>query len=274
MTKNKKIFLFCLLVGTFFVCIIGRIWFNNKEEEVKKEQWYQSTEPYEVRIPYYNKKIELILKFPRCHYKYPMKDHHADFMYLVYPQPVFTGNIYEQYVCPKDRFGKVLDLKIQTTPNLEINGFDSHISNEYWIAKNGGKENLINAKNKMSLYKNGIDSQAILIDDFENKKHGLIISFTPYREDLVDSGFMQVYRVTSFLSEKFQIKYEVYTSRWLKNVDPAFTTQINSQFTDDFHDVIKNQGNILDHPEIIEQFIINNERVVQYIKAHSKEINK
>lgn len=112
-----------------------------------------------------------------------------------------------------------------------------------------------------------------MVGDFSEKKHGLIIGFTPYYKNSEDSGFMQVYRITSFLSENFQIQYEVYTSRWLKNVDQAFTSQVDTQFTDDFRDVLQKQENILDHPEIIKQFIINNERVIQYVKAHSKEIN-
>ncbi len=49
---------------------------------------------------------------------------------------------------------------------------------------------------------------------------------------------MQFYRITSFLSENFQIKDELYSSHWLKNVDPAFTSQVDSKFTDDFHDVV------------------------------------
>ena len=88
-----------------------------------------------------------------------------------------------------------------------------------------------------------------------------------------ENDLMQFYRITSFLSENFQIKDEIYTSRWLKIVDPAFTSQVDNKFTDDFHDVFQNQEDILDHPEIIEQFIKNNERVVEYVKAHSKEQN-
>lgn len=122
----------------------------------------------------------------------------------------------------------------------------------------------------MRIYRSGVGINAILVGDFEDKKHNLMIEYHAYRPDLVDSGFMQVFKITTYLNNKYQIEYEVYTSQWL-DMDKS-GLNVNTKFTDDFRNVIRNkEDNIVDHPEIIKEFILNNERVIQFVKKNSKE---
>ena len=48
----------------------------------------------------------------------------------------------------------------------------------------------------------------------------------------------------------------------------------NTQFAQDFQDIIAVNGRVLDHPEIIQGFVDNNERVIEFFKAHRKIISK
>ena len=131
---------------------------------------------------------------------------------------------------------------------------------------------LIAAKNGLEIYKSGIGINAILIGEFKEKKHWLMIEYHAYDPHLIDSGFMQVFKITTYLNNKYKIEYEVYASQWLNNDDSGL--MVDSKFADDFRNVIQNKDdNIIDHPDIIKEFIDNNERVVAYIKKHTKENN-
>jgi len=124
----------------------------------------------------------------------------------------------------------------------------------------------------MRLYKSGQNKQILLIDELPHKKHGLMIDFTPYSPQLEGSGFTKVFDIVTFLSENFEVHYSVFTSDALTYDDAAFTAKVDNQFANDFYQVVQGNQDILDHPEIIEQFIINNERVVAYIKANVEEV--
>lgn len=222
---------------------------------------------------------KLILRFPRCIYNrsyIPEDGMVIPSMYLQLPRSTFSGNIHDQYVCPLQKDGYVADLKIRKTSSLSQGEGPHHPDrNEYWARyyDNNG-QGLIAQKNNMLLYWRGPNMQTLLIDEFPYKKHGLMIDFTPYSPQLEGSGFTKVFDVKTFLSQNFEVHYSVFTSDFLTNDDAAFTAKVDNQFANDFYQVVQGNQDILEHPEIIEQFIINNERVVAYIKAHVEEVKQ
>jgi len=222
---------------------------------------------------------KLILRFPRCIYysHFPLEeDVYRSSMYLQFPKSTFSGNIHNQYVCPLQKDGYVTDLDIRQTSSLHLGNGPHHPDhNDYWFRyyDNNG-QGRIAKKNNMLLYWRGPNMQTLLIDEFPHKKHGLMIDFAPYSPQLEGSGFTKVFDITTFLSENFEVHYSVFTSDFLTNDDAAFTAKVDNQFANDFYEVVQGNQDILDHPEIIERFIINNERVVAYIKAHVEEVKK
>lgn len=100
-----------------------------------------------------------------------------------------------------------------------------------------------------------------------------MIEYHDYDPHLIDFGFMQVIKITTYLNSRYQLEYEVYTSQWLNNDDSGL--KVDTKFTDDFRNVVQNKDdNIIDHPEIIKEFILNNESVIQYVKKHTEENSK
>jgi hypothetical protein len=222
---------------------------------------------------------KLILRFSRCIYysHFPLEENvYRSSMYLQFPKSTFSGNIHNQYVCPLQKDGYVTDLEIRQTSSFHLGNGPHHPDhNDYWVRyyDNNG-QGLIAKKNNMQLYRRGPNMQTLLVDYFPYKKHGLMINFTPYSPQLEGSGFTKVFDITTFLSENFEVHYSVFTSDFLTNDDASFTAKIDNQFANDFYQAVQGNQDILDHHEIIKQFIINNERVVAYIKAHVEEVKQ
>lgn len=272
---SKKVKYIAGLVFFITLCAVCiNIWLKEKGVEMKKDK---QNEMYEARIPYYDSKTELIVRLPKCFFGegdlVENNDNLYSYLNLEYPNYSFSGNYKNIYDCPTNRF--ITALKIDVTPNFKIDGFDESTSNDYWIAKNEyGVEKdswLIDVKNNMKLYKSGVNKNAIIIDKNPLKKHNLIIQYTPYTPELLGSSFMSVYSITTFLSDNYQIKYEVYVSDILRKSNRE-GLDIGDNFADEFYNVIINGEDVLNRPDIIDKFVINNENVVQYIKQNSKEI--
>lgn len=273
---NKRILFIIIFIVGFYsfnkLCSLP-----SKEYYMYAEDKKMNYELFDIRIPSDDKKTELVLSFPKCIYNSSYIPQHkvTNYMLMQYPKSTFSGNVYGQYVCPTVKDKNTIDLEISTAPNIKISQNKPQEINDYLIEtiEYGLKKDsrLIGAKNNMKLYKVGINQYSIFIYNFPLKQHDIVISFTGYDPKLVGSGFMEVYTIRTFLSDDFQAEYEVFTSKALMYDDSAFTSKIDNKFADDFYKVINNQDNILDYPEIINNFIINNERVVSYIKANSKE---
>ena len=254
------------------VCI--NIWLKEKGIEMKKDK---KNEMYEARIPYYDNKTELIVRLPKCFFGegdlVENNDNLYSYLNLEYPNYSFSGNYENIYDCPNSKFVTVL--KIGKTPNLKIKDFKNSTSNDYWVAFNGygggGKSNIIGEKNNMKLYKYGVNKNAIIIGENPLKKHNIIIYYTPYTPELLDSGFMRVFDVTTYLSDKYQIKYEIFVSSTLKETNENLLG-FDNIFSNEFYNAIINGEDILNRPDIIDKFIINNENVVQYVNGNSEEI--
>ena len=85
------------------------------------------------------------------------------------------------------------------------------------------------------------------------------LAMTYARDLLLDNDFLLQYKV--------RIMKDDYNQRFnLSGYD--------TQFAQAFKDVIATEGRILEHPEIIQGFVDNNERVINFFKAHRQIITK
>ncbi|WP_296283216.1 hypothetical protein [uncultured Acinetobacter sp.] len=254
-----------------FMVFIGNVIFGDKII------FDENRERNLVRIPYYDSGEELILHFPKCNYGHRNIEGVQRSVFLYFPRPTFTGNYQKTFNCPFSKDSATVSLQIGTTSNFKIQGQKDFTSNEYRAAffEYGQKKDskLEASKNNMKIYRSGIGINAILVGEFKEKKHCLMIEYHDYDPHLIDSGFMQVFKITTYLNSRYQLEYEVYTSQWLNKDDSGL--KVDTKFADDFRNVVQNKDdNIIDHPEIIKEFISNNENVIQYVKKNTEENSK
>ncbi|MCO6527183.1 hypothetical protein, partial [Snodgrassella sp.] len=77
--------------------------------------------------------------------------------------------------------------------------------------------------------------------------------------------------IYSVLDKEFSVAYTVYSSRYLHGKHKPSPNQW--YFADALIDTYKHNQNLLDHPEIVQGFIENNNRILDYIHQHSKVVN-
>ena len=116
----------------------------------------------------------------------------------------------------------------------------------------------------------------ILFKDYSNITHPMKIEHSRIHNGDTSSPFLFYYDVISLISEDFMIQYKVVaTDTGEVTTNSPFPFPIDAEFTRAFHHVLVTEGElgILNHPDIIDKFIENNEKVVQYVKSMSVEYN-
>lgn len=76
--------------------------------------------------------------------------------------------------------------------------------------------------------------------------------------------------VHSVIDEEFGIGYIVYSSRYLRG---KYKPKFSGYFADSLIDIYRQNKSLLDHPEIVQSFIENNNCILDYVHRHSKVIN-
>ena len=76
------------------------------------------------------------------------------------------------------------------------------------------------------------------------------------------------YSVLTVVRDKFYFQYE-FIILVPENRHGHNLPDYNTDFAEKFRDVIQRNENVLHHPELIQGFVDNNERVVKFINGHS-----
>lgn len=209
------------------------------------------------------------------HSKIPFLNKKAFFgwQFLQYPLYTFSGNTTDQYNCIPASYKNPAFLWIHGVDNYhEIYKENTHKISDYHRNAKAKGGNFLAKKNNMELY-TSFGTYYLYIGDFSNKKHDLIISYEPQNFDQPADWMYSFVKVETFLGNDFSIGYKVYLSKLLAK-DPLSADKYDNQFVEDFVQVVQNGGDILDHPEIIEKFIANNERVMKYVHSISEEVKQ
>lgn len=174
---------------------------------------------------------------------------------LEFPRLAFSENsLDDMYECPD----------LETSYSVEINPVhhfsETESLDKYWIdfqVKAGAK--LIASKNGILLYKTSpVENSIFLEKNFPQKKRPISIDFIAYDHQTPNSSFRYFFNIPTFIHNEFELKYTVIA-----------TDSDSTQFAEQFHQVIEKNQSILDYPEIIEAFVINNENVARYFEQHS-----
>lgn len=194
---------------------------------------------------------------------------------LKFPLYTFSGNYAGSYECLKEKNELASNLRIAQLPifnNINKN------SNEYWLKiLNVNSENIIDAEGGVSIYKYGVESNVIIMDDSLNNNEGYIYIFYVKPDESLNgnkNGFTDRFSVASILDGDFKIEYDIYSSAFVNNNEKIYGVDVNSAFVDDFRNIIQGRGNILDRRDVLLKFVENNKKVVSFIKNNSQEYSK
>ena len=109
--------------------------------------------------------------------------------------------------------------------------------------------------------------ELLLINEMPNQSTPFTLTYFKY-DGSIKSAPSYHYRVETIIQNKFYFQYEVFIlvpeNRYGHNL-PDY----NTDFAEKFRDVIQSNGNVLDHSELTQGFVDNNERVVKFINGHS-----
>lgn len=111
----------------------------------------------------------------------------------------FSGNYSGSYECLKEKNELVSNLRISQLPSF--NDVNKN-NNEYWLKiLNVNSENMLDTEDGVSIYKYGVNTNVIVIDDSLNNNEGYIYIFYVEPAEYLDSknGFTDRFRVESIL---------------------------------------------------------------------------
>ena len=245
----------------------------------------KATYPVKAYIPAEISDKVLVTTFPRCHYNHNTGDAYefsTKMLRLNFQAKTFSGNVSDDFLtnyhCPSEKLGMVFYTDLQ--PLYEkVEKVDGQIIKK--VVR--GKEYLYFPTSKQRIQQSiphidyfFVDStQAMLIiDGMPNQTTPIKLVFTTY-DGIGNSSFYNYYSIHTIIDSDFQIKYQIrimneaYNQRF--NLNP---NKNDTKFAQEFKDVIISGGNILDHPEIIQGFVDNNEQVIKFFEAHREIITK
>lgn len=201
-------------------------------------------------------------------------------IYIQYPRLTFSGNINQIYSCPDKKDGFITNLSLEAAPiggykNLsrEFNGND-YLKNLIMILPDA---ELLGEKDNIQVYKT-FSGIRILFKEVSGKTLPFILRY-PLIEGDISSPFLYHYDIETLISDDFMASYIVSAdnSNEVSQDIPQDLAPfpIDAEFAREFHRILTTEGElgILDHPEIIQKFIENNEKVVRYIQSISSEYN-
>lgn len=194
---------------------------------------------------------------------------------LKFPLYTFSGNYAGRYECLKEKNELASNLRISQLPSF--NDVNKN-NNEYWLKiLNINSENILDTEDGVSIYKYGIESNVIVMNNSLNNNEGYIYIFYVKPDESLKghkNGFTDRFRVESILEGDFIIRYDVYSSAFTSDNETIYGVDVNSAFVDDFRNIIQERGDILDRRDVLLEFVKNNKQVVSFIKNNSQEYFK
>lgn len=267
--RLKKLFRFAIFVLAIILIVLLMNYYSKIPRETKVEIGIKATSNDQI----------LKINTLACHltdeyFKSGIKRR----VYIQYPRLTFSGNIDQIYYCPDKKDGFITNLSIEAAPiggyqNLsrEFNGND-YLKNLIMILPDA---ELLGEKDNVQVYKT-FSGIRILLKDISDKTLPFIIKY-PLIEGNISSPFLYHYNIETLVGNDFMASYIVSAdnnnevTQGVPNDLAPFP--IDAEFAREFHSILTIEGElgILSHPEIIQKFIENNEKVVRYIKSISSE---
>ncbi|WP_201600633.1 hypothetical protein [Psychrobacter submarinus] len=211
-----------------------------------------------------------VTTFPRCNYEdaYDLDEFSTKSVVFNFQAKTFSGNLNNEFHCPSEDLGMVFRTTILPLYKLEGKVVKDKSYFYFPYSRNKVLEQIPHVE-----YLRIDSTQAMLIiEGMQNQTSPLKLVFTTYDEEGL-SSFHNYYRLYTLLDNDFELQYQI------RIMNDDYNQRFNisgydTQFAQAFKDVIAADGRVLDHPEIIQGFVDNNERVIEFFKAHGQIITK
>ncbi len=120
----------------------------------------------------------------------------------------------------------------------------------------GIKELHLAYKNDMDLYKASPVSDGVLVHKkFPGISRPLSISFIRFNPQTPNSSFRYYFNVKTILKGEYLLRYEVIA-----------TPKDPTQFAEKLRNIIEEDKNVLDYPDVIAEFVANNEKIADFFE--------
>lgn len=227
--------------------------------------------PITINIPSKISDDVLSITLPKCALKineerFEKNDFEADSLTLLYDFYVYSGNLKNSFPCPTHLGqGSIADINpIYPLADGQpiLNGYDYLIKIDDALGKK------VKSKNDFVELRNVDASQdMLLVNGMKNQTTPFQFDYMKY-DGTINSLTSYHYDVETIIFDKFRMTYSflilVPENRKHNNL-----SNHDTDFAEKFRDVVQSNGNVLEHPELIQGFVDNNERVVKFINGHS-----
>ncbi|WP_201577743.1 hypothetical protein [Psychrobacter immobilis] len=251
------------LIGIFILNTIGVLVIGCTEQK-------DPNEPVTAYIPAEISDKVYVATFPRCNQNdaNDLNKFSTKKLVLNFQAETFSGNVFGDFYCPSEDLGKVF--RVEIDPLYELEG--KVVTGENYFYYTFPQESLLEESSHIERFYSDSSQEMLVIDGMSNQTSPLQLIFAKYSNEKL-GPFHNYYNLYTILDNDFLLQYKVR----IMNDDYNKRFDLNgydTQFAQVFKDVIAANGRILDHPEIIQGFVDNNERVIEFFKAHRQIITK
>ena len=221
-----------------------------------------------------------VATFPRCNnndagdlYEFSTKH-----LRLRFQAKTFSGNLSGSYHCPSEKLGMVFYTDLRPLYKLvDLDKDDGEVVEKVVRGKDYFyfpyyEDRVLEKVPHIEYFPIDYTQAMLIVDGMPNQTSPMKLVFTTYGEGGLGS-FHNYYQLSTLLDDDFKLQYKIRIMN--DDYNQRFNLSgYNTQFAQDFQDIIAVNGRVLDHPEIIQGFVDNNERVIEFFKAHSQVISK
>lgn len=229
--------------------------------------------PITINIPSKISNEVLSITLPICAFKLNEKELSnnsltSDEAILTYSFLSYSGNLKNNFDCTLDKtsslYGRNPLQPIYPLANGQpiYNGYDYLTKFLNAVGNSVIEESPFVQKRFVDAYQ-----EMLLINGMPKQSTPFTLRYFKY-DGSINSPPSYHYSVETIIQDKFYFQYKILIlvdeNRHGHNL-PNY----NTDFAEKFRDVIQANDNVLDHPELIQGFVDNNERVVKFINEHS-----
>ncbi len=244
-------------IGIFVLNTIGILVIGCTEPE-------DPNEPVTAYIPAEISDKVYVTTFPRCNHNDAddLDEFSTKSLVLNFQAETFSGNLSGDFHCPSEDLGKVFRATVM--PLYKQSG--SVVTGKNYFYYTFPPESLLEKTSNIERFYADSSQEMLVIDGMPHQTSPLKIMFMKYDEEGL-GNFHNYYRLSTLLDNDFLLQYKI------RIMNDDYNQRFNlsgydTQFAQAFKDVIAVDGRILEHPEIIQGFVDNNERVINFFKDH------
>ena len=205
-----------------------------------------------------------VATFPRCNYNDAgdLDEFSTKSLVLNFQAKTFSGNVSGNFHCPSEDLGMVFRTSI--TPLYKRD--NKVVKGKNYLYFPSSNNRALEGVPHIERFAISSTEDMLVIEGMSNQTSPLRLDFKKYHSGKFGS-FHNYYDLYTLLDDDFELQYKI------RIMNDDYNQRFNlsgydTQFAQAFKDIIAVDGHILEHPEIIQGFVDNNERVINFFKDH------